>query len=266
MSTLRANLAKQKLKAGQPVFGVSLPFPSPALVEVLGHAGFDFVLMDAEHASTNEEVCENMVRAAESVGIAPLIRVPLLTPALISRFLDTGLLGLQVAHVCSRTDAETILRAVKYYPQGWRGLSHSRAADYGLSIPIAEYIEQANKATLVVAMIEDAEAVDNLPEILTVDGIDVIFVGPGDLSQSLGLPGQYDHPVVTETVERIIDEVRGSDKVLGMPGNDAPTIERNLSLGAKYICGEATTLIAKAGWDLLAKVKGSQSSSASLVN
>lgn len=252
---MRANLTKKRIRAGQPVFGVSLPFPSPALVEMWGYVGFDFVLIDAEHASANEEVHENLVRAAETVRITPLIRLPLIEPALMSRFLDIGLAGVQVAHVCSRNDAERIVESVKYYPQGRRGLSHCRAAGYGLNVPVAEYTKRANAETLVVAMIEDAEAVDHLHEILDVDGVDVVFIGPGDLSQSLGYPGQYDHPAVRETIERIEDEVLRSEKILGLPGNDADTIEQHLSIGAKYICGGAIALMAKAGRDLLEKVK-----------
>ena len=255
---LKTNLTKERMKAGEPAFGVILPFASPALVEICGHIGFDFVLIEGEHASLNEDMCENMVRAAETMGITPLIRVPFVAPSLISRLLDIGMQGVQVAHVRSRADVEAIVRSVKYYPEGARGLSHCRAAGYGLGLPLSEYVQRANDATMIVLMIEDAEAIDELDEMLRYDAVDVVVVGPGDLSQSLGLPGEYGHPVVVETIQRIMDRVNASGKVLGSAGGDVESIRRHLRTGSKYVCIGATDLMAHAARDLLMSVRGAQ--------
>ena len=215
---MQKNITKTKLKAGETVFGCFVRYPDPGLIEFLGYQGWDFLVFDAEHGTVEPRDCENMTRAAELRGVTPIIRVTTNWQPIILRFLDTGAQGLLVPWVQSAAEAEAAVRSVKYQPQGIRGLAGVRAADYGQTLSLGEYVEQANAETLVVLQIETAQAIEQLPEILKVEGIDVIFIGPSDLSQSLGLPGQAQHPTVQAAMQRIADCVASHGRRLGTHG------------------------------------------------
>src|SRR3972149_3786215 len=135
---MRKNVVKAKLKAGEPCFGAFANFPSPNVVEILGICGLDFVIIDAEHGPMDIQTCEEMVRAADVVGITPIIRVAQNLPQVIWRYLDIGALGVQLPMINTRADAEIAVRSVKYYPTGKRGLAMVRAASYGLGDPLGE--------------------------------------------------------------------------------------------------------------------------------
>ncbi|MCH7642604.1 MAG: 2-dehydro-3-deoxyglucarate aldolase, partial [Chloroflexi bacterium] len=184
------NHMKAKIKAGEPVFGISIMFPSPHLVEIIGLLGFDWVLIDCEHGSMTVESVEILALAAERHGMAAIVRPEVNRPDLIARYLDRGCMGVQIPHVITRADAEAAVRAVKFAPEGMRGLARgTRAGDYGFLGDGPDMVKALNDETLVCIQIEDREALDNLDEILEADGVDVFFVGPSDLSQSLGHPG-----------------------------------------------------------------------------
>ncbi len=147
---MKENTLKQKLEAGKAVFGVMITFPSPQVVEMLGYLGFDWVLIDNEHGSITVDNSEELVRAAEFTGIAPIIRPVSNKPEIIAPFLDRGAWGVQVPHVNTADEARAAVDAVKYYPQGHRGIfSRSRPASYGFSGSTAEYVVEANRNTLV---------------------------------------------------------------------------------------------------------------------
>jgi 4-hydroxy-2-oxoheptanedioate aldolase len=147
---LRANTAKEKLKQGKFVIGALLPFYSPAAVEILGYAGCDFVTFDSEHGPLTPIEMENMARAANCAGVIPLGRVESNAQSTILRILDSGVMGVQVPHICTRTDAEAAVHAVKYHPLGERGLAGSvRAAGYS-SIPSGDYVKESNKNSMVI--------------------------------------------------------------------------------------------------------------------
>jgi 4-hydroxy-2-oxoheptanedioate aldolase len=217
---MRENALKVRLAAGGVSAGVIVPVAEAALVEVCAMAGFDHVLIDAEHGNIDVAGCESLVRAAEAAGITPIVRVPVNAPEAILRFLDTGAQGVLVPQVTTREDAERAVRAARYHPLGQRGLAGTRAADYGLRTSLTDYAKWANEQLLVQALIEDARAIDNLPAILAVEGLDLIAIGPADLSQSLGHPGERDHPAVREAIAEIIRLGLAAGKVVGM---NAPT-------------------------------------------
>jgi 4-hydroxy-2-oxoheptanedioate aldolase len=232
---VQTNTTKAKLKAGQTVFGCFIRYPMPSLVEVLGYQPWDFIVFDGEHGTIDPKDCENMVRAAELRGVTPIVRVTTNQPPIILRFMDTGAQGLHVPWVNSGTEAEAVVRSVKYEPRGNRGLAFVRAADYGQGPALGEYVQKANAETLVAIHIETAMAVDHLPEIVKVDGIDVIFIGPTDLSQSLGVPGQPQHPKVQEAIQRIFDMVATSDKAVGIMVPNVQAACQARERGARYI-------------------------------
>ena len=184
---MRENTMKKKLKHGQPVFGSMITFPSPVVVEMLGYLGYDWVLIDNEHGNITVDLAEDMIRAAEYSGTAPIVRPVGNRPEIISPFLDRGAWGVQVPHVNTPEEARAAVSAVKYYPEGERGLfSGGRPAEYGFSGATPDYVADANRNTLVCLMLEEVEAIENIPELVTVPGVDVYFIGAGDLSQSMG--------------------------------------------------------------------------------
>ena len=215
---MRQNKMKAKIRAGQAAFGCALGFPAPEIVEMLGLLGFDWVLIDCEHGSMNEESAEAMIVSATLHDITPIVRVPVNRPEVILRYMDRGAMGVQVPHVNTKEQATAAVQAVKYYPLGSRGMGAGRPAEWGITGSRGEYLDWANRETLVCVQIEEAEAVKNLGEILTVPEVDVFFVGPADLSQSLGYPGQQSHPVVQETVDRCLAQIKAAGKVSGGGG------------------------------------------------
>ncbi|CAH1903996.1 4-hydroxy-2-oxoheptanedioate aldolase [Candidatus Nitrotoga sp. HW29] len=199
---LQTNQLKQALVNGKTVFGLLNSIPSPLVVEMIGYAGYDFVILDMEHVCVNPETLENMVRAAECAAMTPLIRVPNAAPENILRALDCGAQGIVIPHVRNRFDAEQAVTASRYYPLGSRGISGGRTTGFG-TLDLPTYFERANAEIMVVAMIEDKEGIDNLDAILSVTGIDMVLEGAIDLSQSYGLPGQAQHPSVEAAIDKI---------------------------------------------------------------
>jgi 4-hydroxy-2-oxoheptanedioate aldolase len=255
---LRTNQTKAKLKAGQTVYGVFTRYPQASLVEVLGYQGWDFIVFDGEHGTIEPLDCENMVRAAELRDVTPIIRVPTNQPHLILRYLDTGAQGLHVPWVNTGAEAEQVVRSVKYGPRGIRGLAGIRASDYGQIGTLADYVVKANAETLVIVHIETAEAVEQLPDMLKVDDIDVIFIGPTDLSHSLGVPGQPQHPDVQAAMQKITDLVLASDKNIAL-GIMVPNIEgaqQWAERGARYISISFESVLRPAALSYLKAVRG----------
>jgi 4-hydroxy-2-oxoheptanedioate aldolase len=238
------NQTKQRLAEGRLVAGVIDAFPSPDMVEMFGLAGFDFYILDTEHGSIDAGARAHMVRAAEGAGISTICRVPDPTPANICRLLDVGADGIMVPHLCGRADAEAIVGAVKYPPMGDRSLSSTRAVDYGVSMSLAEGARWCNEQTLAVGMIESKEAVQNLEEILGVEGLDVLFIGPIDLSMSLGLPPDPSQPEMKAVIEQIVTQVRAAGKVVGLGGFRTAELYRPfVDMGVRFITINARNLV-----------------------
>jgi 2-keto-3-deoxy-L-rhamnonate aldolase RhmA len=225
----------EKKKANKPLFGFNLTFASPDLVEFMGRLGFDYVFIDAEHFSFDPETIQSIARVAELANILPMARVPKNDPQLIQSYLETGILGIVVPHIKTAFEAEKMVEAVKYFPLGKRGVStRSRAAGYGLTDPPLRYFELTNQQTIVIPMIEEAEAVKNLPEILLVPGIDYIDIGPSDLAMSMGHP-DVDHPEVEEAINHIKTLVLASKKGLVFPVSTVEDGEKAIREGASLI-------------------------------
>jgi 4-hydroxy-2-oxoheptanedioate aldolase len=220
-----------------------ITFPSPQVVEMLGCLGFDWVLIDNEHGSITVDNSEELVRAAELTGIAPIVRPVSNKPEIIAPFLDRGAWGVQVPHVNTAEEARAAVDAVKYYPQGHRGIfSRSRPAGYGFSGSTGDYVADANRNTLVCLMLEEVEAIDNLEEMVAVDGIDVFFIGSGDLSQSMGYPGQQTHPEVQALMEKGVTVIREAGRVAGVSCPDS-YVPKFLDMGVQYFHGNVNSLL-----------------------
>lgn len=236
---MNTNIVKEKLADGEVVIGSFVYIPSPKLTEIIGLIGFDFVVIDTEHGPVDIETAEDMVRAAEWAGVTPIIRATHNTPHLILRALDTGAMGVHVPEINDIEGARALVASVKYSPEGERGLAGVRASKYGLRGPLAEYAAAANRATMVIAHIESVKAIENLDDLLSVDGIDVYFIGPTDLSNSLNIPGQTKDPRVVGLVEQAIQRINAAGKTAGTIAADPQTARRYIDLGVRYLATHA---------------------------
>ena len=187
---MRKNSVKEKLRSGRAVAGVFCNLPSPAAVEMLGIMGYDFAIIDAEHGPMNVESCEQMVRAADAADIVPVVRVAVNLQQNILQYLDAGALGVQIPMVNTKEETERVVASTKYRPKEGAGWPVTRASGYGAGMGLPEYVRMANEETLVVVQVETREALANVGEIAAVDQVDVVFLGPTDLSTALGHPGQ----------------------------------------------------------------------------
>ena len=240
---MRENTTKRRLRDGGTVLGCWSRYGDPTLVEYIGYQGWDFVVFDGEHGTLDPRECENAVRAAELRDITPLVRVTTNDAPVILRYMDTGAQGAHIPMISSAAEAERAVAAIKYAPQGSRGLAASRSASFGQAAPYDEYVEQANKETLVVVQIETQEAVDAAPSILEVAGVDVVFLGLTDLSLALGVPGQTTHPDVERAAQTVVDAVAHSEAALGVLVGGASAAESWRERGARYIAVSLEGLI-----------------------
>ena len=245
--SLEKNRISSLLEEKKTVKGSFVFTMEPAFVEIMGYAGLDFVLIDTEHSPSTATEVVNLVRAAEIAGVEPIIRVSANNPELILQALDIGARGILVPRINTGTAAQAVVRAAKYSPLGERGMAGIvRAAKYGF-LPGEEYISAANKNIFIMVQIEEIEAVRNLSEILSVDGIDAIFIGPADLAQSMGLTGQFDHPEFCSTVATIISQAQKAGKPVSMFFPDAATAKEGEKAGVQILTvGGDTILLAEA--------------------
>jgi 4-hydroxy-2-oxoheptanedioate aldolase len=207
----------------------------PAFIEILGHTSFDFVVLDLEHGPNTVLSLQNLIRAAGVTGLFPVVRVKAGTPSLISEVLDVGAGGIQAPSISSKSDAQEVVQAARFAPLGMRGVCRFvRAAGYS-SVDRYDYFAHAN-TTLIVLQLEGAEAVANVGEILSVAGVDVIFIGPYDLSQSLGVTGDVDNPRVAEAMSKIVDECLARKVAVGTFVDTIEGARKWCAAGVKYLC------------------------------
>lgn len=231
------NKTKSKLKAGESVIGCFMRHADAGLAEAIGYMGWDYLLFDGEHSPLSVRECEHLARVCELTGCTSIVRVPSNMPWMIGQTFDSGIQGVQIPMINSGVEALTAARAAKYHPLGTRGLAATRAAHYGQVLPfnIADHVVRANAETLVIAQVETPAAIKALPAILAVPEIDVVFIGPNDLSLALGVPGDLRHPSVQAAFDTIISAVTQTDKALGILVPDAEAALVWQARGARYI-------------------------------
>jgi len=219
MSMNTQNPVKRKLKNGQKTIGGFLQMISPVSAEIMSQSGFDWLIVDLEHAPGDFANLQAQLQAMNGSAVVPFARVPWNDMVAIKRTLDTGVMGVLVPYVNTREEAEAAVAACKYPPEGVRGVAGSpRAAGYTRNT--MPYLTSANDEVVVMIAVETMEAVENLDEILAVEGLDGIFIGPVDLASSMGHLGDPSQPEVQNTIARIESKVLPSDKFLGtLAGN-----------------------------------------------
>lgn len=249
------NKLKETLKNGKSAIGIFIMCNCAELVEIAGISGFDFVVLDTEHGPFSIESTINLIRAAELKGITPITRVTESSDSTILRSLDVGAHGIQVPQINNAEAAEKVVKASKYFPIGTRGAAMARSGEYG-EVNAMDYFTTENEETLVVVHCENKEGLENLESIVKVPEIDVIFLGPFDMSQSLGVPGQIYHPLVEEAAEKVVTKAKAAGKAAGIFVTDGEQAQRRIEQGFQYITINVdATLFAKACKSEINKIK-----------
>lgn len=227
-------IEKFKNNLNDGVIGVFSKTEDPAFIEAMGYAGLDFVIIDLEHGPNNIQNIQNLIRAAQISGVFPIVRVKEENPSVMAEALDIGAGGIQVPQITTKAEAEAVMKRTKFAPLGERGVCRFvRAANYSAKDRF-EYFNDANK-TVTVLQIEGQKGIENLDDILEVEGIDVIFIGPYDLSQSLGITGDIDNPLVENKMLEIISKCNEKNITVGTFTDTIKNAKKWKSLGVKYI-------------------------------
>lgn len=236
------NKLKRKLNEGIAAIGTFFVCNAPDLVEIAALAGFDFVIIDNEHGPMRSESTQHLIRAAEVRGVTPIVRIPDRLESTILHTIDIGAHGIQVPQVNDANAAKEIIERSKYVPVGKRGLAFPRSADYGMC-DINSYTDNANNETLIITHCENKTCLENLEEICQIPEIDVIFLGPYDMSQSMGVTGQVTHELVENAAKRVLEITNKYNKIAGIFAGNGEIAKKRAEQGFKYIAmGMDTTL------------------------
>lgn len=254
---LPINHFKQALRAGRAQIGLWSTIPSPYICELIGGAGYDWVLLDTEHTPTDVPLMLAQLQAVAAAQPAPatlpthaVVRPAWNDPVLIKRYLDIGAQTLLLPFVQNAQEAQAAVRAIRYAPAGIRGMGGStRASNFGRT---ADYVARAGEELCLLVQVETAEALEQIEAIADIEGVDGIFIGPADLSASLGYPGQARHPVVDKAIDDAIRRIRACGKAPGILMVDAQRARECLDLGAQFVAVALDTVLLRDGLDAAA--------------
>jgi len=221
----KPNRIKAAMRAGRKAYGYGMVFPSPWVIEIMGKLDFDYVFIDGEHGPFGLDQLEHLCRTAELYNVTPFARVPDIGSSTILRYLDRGVMGVLGPHIATEADARQLVRACYFGPLGERSFGGNRGTLYNAMIPDkAAYYREANAQMLVCALLEDKAVLDNLDAVLAVPGIDMFSIGPNDFAQSLGYPGQPDHPEVKKTMQEITRRIQQAGKTMQLDVMQGPWV------------------------------------------
>jgi len=242
----------ERLRRGDLLIGTLVSLPSPEVTEILAGCGFDWLFIDAEHGAFNPQQAQGLLQAA---GDCPcVVRVPSGDEVWIKKALDIGAAGIIVPQVHTAEQARRIVRSCKYAPAGARGVGIGRAHRYGLEFE--QYIKRANKHTAVILQAESKEAVENIAGIASVKGVDAIFIGPYDLSASLGRIGQVQDRKVTTAIDRIVRACKAAKARLGFFGVSSAAVRPRIKQGFTLITvGVDCLFLTKSAQETLARLR-----------
>lgn len=224
------------LNSKQSLIGPFTRISKPEMIEILGLAGFDFAVVDLEHggAVSMSEVYP-LILAAERRGLRLIARIPGLQESYFKWLLDLGIGGLQIPHVKTAKDAQQAVQFARFSPEGERGLCRFvRAAEFS-NVPKEQYVKEANQKSLIIIQIEGQEGIGNIKEIASIPGVDIVFIGPYDLSQSLGLIGQIWHEKVVAEIKKAVEVCAQAGVAVGIFTDTPDGVKHWRSLGVKYI-------------------------------
>ena len=242
-----------RIRSGEILTGTLVSLPSPEVCEILAIVGYDWLFIDAEHGPFNPQQAQSMLQAAAPTPC--VIRVPDGETVWLKKALDIGAAGIIVPQVHNSAQAKEIIKHCKYAPYGDRGVGIGRAHKYG--IEFERYLEKANEETAIILQAESCEAVDNINDIANLKGVDAILIGPYDLSSSLGVPGEINHPLVQSAIDKIIKGCRDANVSMGIFGVSAEAVlpykERGFTL---LTVGVDTTFLIKSASEALSEMDG----------
>ena len=245
---MRENRIKRQLQAGQTAIAVS-GHHNADMIDFLGQFGFDGVWLEGEHGPVDWDAIGDLSRACDLWGMASVTRVNNNDPGTIMRALDRGTMGIVVPHVNTREAAEQVMKSAKFAPIGYRGMFGGRQ-----SFGVPDYLQRANDQTLVVVLIEEIEAVNNLADILTVDNIDVFFVAPADLAQTMGHIGNHTHPDVQATIDNALAQIVAAGRTAGTLATD-DNVARYRDAGVRFFLTGWPNWVAQGAKGFLQKVR-----------
>ena len=241
---MKENILKQKWANREAVLGVISNSPDPTIAELCGWSGLDFYMIDGEHSPVTTSEVQNIVRACETAGTVPLARIRSNDPKLILQFIDAGIMGVMMPGIMNAKDVENFVKAMKYPPMGERGMGPARAWDYGLGkMTQLEYVNFANEQTLVLPMIEDIRALEHLPEMCQVAGVDGFIIGPRDLAMSMGFMDGPVHDEVKDVISQIFETVLGAGLVIGTVAGTGEQAKALIDKGALFCLNSVQGLI-----------------------
>jgi len=247
---MKSNPVRAKLKRGEPSVGTWLTIPSPIIAQLMARTGFDWLTVELEHTPSSFETAAQMFAIVAASGGVPLVRVPINSVENIKRVLDIGAWGIVVPMVNSRAEAEAVVKAARYRPIGERSIGGQLHA-MNFNTDASTYYAKANDEILVVVMAEHVDAVANIESILSVPGIDAVFVGPNDLHASMGLAPAFDsdHPQFNEALKKILAHAKARGIAAGIHVTDAVQAQRRINEGWQFIAviSEAGFMLSKAG-------------------
>lgn len=235
----------EKLRKGSPVLCTKTNFRDPAIVELIGLIGFDCIWICQEHLWYNKETVFNMINASRVTGMDSMIRIDKTGYTSVIQPLEMGAKGIMVPHIKSVEEAKFWIESARFAPIGRRGLDGVNAdADWGL-LDLRSYLNHSNKETFLVFQIEDPEVLPYLEDIAKLPGYDILFVGVGDLSHSLGFPGEFDRTEIWDILKRVASIAKKYGKIAGTPGINKERTEKLLDLGYLFITAGADILFLK---------------------
>lgn len=260
---MQKNTIKEQLRAGNCVYGTSLEdCLDPEMGVLLAAAGLDFFFVDTEHCTATYAQIQALCRVARGAGIVPLVRVTQNEPALISRALDVGAMGVIVPRVHSVKDARSALDVMKFPPEGHRGFGLRGIVTDLRANSAQEEVNSANRETMAVLMIESREGLEAVEDIAPTPGIDALFVGPYDLSLSLGIVEQFDNPIFWSAVERVIKACDQTGIAMGVQSRDMALLNKAREMGARFLMYGSDTSVLFAGYkDAISQLKAVKVSS-----
>lgn len=229
------NTLKEKLAKGEKPIGTFFELGSPSVVEALGRSGLDFVILDNEHGPFEAESSRDFARAAENSGVTALARVREVSRPAILKLLDVGVQGLIIPDVHTVEQVQQIIAYGKYYPIGQRGFCPSRKDGWGYDAmaqqPVPDQMAYWNEQTLIIPQCETVGALEKIEEIVALEGVDGIFIGPFDLSISMGIPGQFDHPDFVDALKRVQKACKDAGKFCMIFAGSAAAVAERLRQG-----------------------------------
>ncbi len=248
---------KKKLQNGEMVLGtIFSELQNPNIVYMLAQCGFEFLIIDNEHGTYSYESISNIIAAARGAGLSVIVRIPEISRECIIKPLDSGATGLLVPMVNSASQAKEIIGHAKYPPLGNRGVALRRAHNLYAKVNARDYLEEANEKTFIAVQAETINALENVDEIASVDGVDCIFVGPMDLSISLGVPGQTDHSIQLEAIDKIKAACDRNKKIAGIVNFNKEKLAQWIKKDFRFaVYSSDITMLADAASDAVGELK-----------